>query len=578
MRIWQLSFNAVLMHYITLNSAVQENHVQHLAVSFQRLNETMANVCVMESRGTRRSTQRKMGQFHMTEGTYFSALSSHMHRILGKMVVAVTWPPAMALAAYTDSLFACPTNETILNKWLQQSGSMFSVDTKHKIMKNPTKHQLAYWHFFPKDRYFDESDSKWKLVKAKEYVDPDGKVWKTPYYPPPNNCLKSFVNEFKLMKEARPHDRWMEKELPGWIGRMRYVEKMHMDVPRDPEKSPVKKEYLVFSVYAHCGFTEEAIAPLFGVHPTTVHNIIYAWSNLLDDIFSAWFPAPTRSQLLRSYPISLYRKWGDCRMHHLLDACEIHSQDAARLAVHAALFSTYKNHCTLKFLAGCDGIGTTWWDLIPDGFPGAITDPIMTVETKYLLNCPFGMDIETDKGFIVDNEGAKVGTGIKRPQKFLKSQVQQLAEDTVHTEKVGNTRIPIEQLNGTSKAASRYFRGPVPILQLGLASKLFCISYLMQNFKYGVTQGRSGSCENCPCKAEIRWYGNTEDGLFDACPFPKLWATNTELRCWNDLRLKYSHASDTDISEMVLSENIPDRLRKEHFEKLCMMKKASATQ
>jgi len=337
-------------------------------------------------------------------------------------------------------------------------------------------------------------------------------------------------------------------------------------------KLDYKSEYLVYNIYVHCGWTERLIAPLFDVSPMTVHNIIYAWANLMNDVLSAWFPTPTRSQLLRSYPNSLFQKWGDCRVHSIYDACEVWANDASRMAVHAALFSTYKNHPTLKFLAGCDGIGTTWADAIPDGFPGAFSDPMLSKITKMLLKIPYGMVAELDKGFVVDNEAAVVGVGVNRPQKMLRSQVQQAAEDTVHTEKVGHTRIPIEQLNGASKAAFRYFRGSVPLLQLGLASLLFRVSYLMQNFKYGFTQGRSGGLdESRPCKAEVRWYSEMEEGLFDARPFSKLWATKTEERRWDELRQEHPHATDTAISEMVLAENIPARLRREHMAKLDAM-------
>lgn len=233
-----------------------------------------------------------------------------------------------------------------------------------------------------------------------------------------------------------------------------------------------------------------------------------------------------------------------------------------QLAVHAALFSTYKDRPTLKFLAGSDGIGVTWAKLIPDGKPGAALDQAMMKVTKILRNCPFGWNVEVDKGFVVDNEGAKLEVGIQRPPKMIWNQVQQLPEDTCTTEKVGNTRIPVEQLNGAVQ---------IPILQLGLASIIFQTTFLLQNFKYGFTQGRSGSCEGQPCKAEIRWYGATEDGLFDAWSQPKWWAMQTELCQWKELQAKHKNLSDTKISELVLCENIPDHLHKEHIAKIHVM-------
>jgi hypothetical protein len=50
---------------------------------------------------------------------------------------------------------------------------------------------------------------------------------------------------------------------------------------------------------------------------------------------------------------------------------------------------------------------------------------------------------------------AEIGIGCAHPPKNLKRQVQQLAEDTAHTQKVGNTRIVVEQVNGGAKMSCR---------------------------------------------------------------------------------------------------------------------------
>lgn len=76
-----------------------------------------------------------------------------------------------------------------------------------------------------------------------------------------------------------------------------------------------------------------------------------------------------------------------------------------------------------------------------------------------------------------------------------------------------------------------------------------------------------------PCKAEIRYYGATDDGLTDVRPDVELWGTNTEIRRWHELRRSPANAgkSETAISEMVLNENIVSDLRLKHIAKLeCM--------
>lgn len=72
----------------------------------------------------------------------------------------------------------------------------------------------------------------------------------------------------------------------------------------------------------------------------------------------------------------------------------------------------------------------------------------------------------------------------------LKNQKQQSSEDTALTQKVGKTRIPIEQANGQMKQSATWFDKSIRIDQIGLADLIFRASYLLTNFKLGFIQGR----------------------------------------------------------------------------------------
>lgn len=159
-------------------------------------------------------------------------------------------------------------------------------------------------------------------------------------------------------------------ETPGTSG-----ETLPSDGSRCGQKRKLdyRTEWLIYNLYIHAGWTELQIEPLDDVGYTTIYNIIYFWANLLNDVLTAWFPRVTRSQLLRAYRQAILRKHAHCRIGPLLDE------------VHACLFSAYKNHPTVKFLAGCDGIGVTWADILPDSYPGAISDPVLTCLTKVLF-------------------------------------------------------------------------------------------------------------------------------------------------------------------------------------------------
>lgn len=334
-------------------------------------------------------------------------------------------------------------------------------------------------------------------------------------------------------------------------------------------KLDYKTEWLVYNLYIHSGWTEEQVAPLVGVGATTVHNIIYAWANYLNDVLSAWFPIPTRSQMLRAYPISILRIHGHCRIFSIMDATEQFTQDATRTKVHAAIFSAYKNHPTIKFLACCDGIGVCWADQLPDGYPGAISDPVSTFESKILDVVPFGTICQVDKGFLIDNDAILLGILTSRPQKMLKLQAQQSPADTVGTQKVAHSRIPIEQLNGGAKASARWLDGSTPITQIGLLSLIMRTCFLMQNFHVGFVQGRRESpSDGRPSRAEVRYYNATEDGLFDARPCPELWATNTEQKRFKELLALNPERSRIDIAEQVLQEDWPKKLREDLLNKL----------
>ena len=58
----------------------------------------------------------------------------------------------------------------------------------------------------------------------------------------------------------------------------------------------------------------------------------------------------------------------------------------------------------MKWLVGCDGIGVILDDSISDAYPGSVSEAMQTAVTKILLQIPFGLAVEVDKGFLVENE------------------------------------------------------------------------------------------------------------------------------------------------------------------------------
>ena len=69
-----------------------------------------------------------------------------------------------------------------------------------------------------------------------------------------------------------------------------------------------------------------------------------------------------------------------------------------------------------------------------------------------------------------------------------------------------------------------------------------------------------------PCKAEVRWHGATDEGLVNGRLIVELWGLDSEVKRWHELRSTDEHTdlTDTDISEMVLVEDWPLKLRQTH--------------
>jgi hypothetical protein len=114
-------------------------------------------------------------------------------------------------------------------------------------------------------------------------------------------------------------------------------------------------------------------------------------------------------------------------------------------------------------------------DTTDDGLCVRLRDPVATSVSNILVlvGIPFGWQVEVNKGFLIKNLCVLLEIGCIRPPKKLKGQTQQSVEDSALAQKIGNTHIVIENLNGGAKDQGRYFNGMVSFLCYSLAWRLF---------------------------------------------------------------------------------------------------------
>ncbi len=337
-----------------------------------------------------------------------------------------------------------------------------------------------------------------------------------------------------------------------------------------------KDDYLAYSIYLRSGATQRFVACLCGISPSKMSNILYGWTQVLDDGLQRMFPPPTRSQVLRAYPDRFREADGHVMCFMILDAVEFFAQSSSNPNVSSTTFSDYKNHSTVKFLAGCGVLGEVFGESVPDGNGGRGSDVMMTDHTNILVLVPFGWYGKMDKGFTVEDIAAREGARVDRPQKRLRNQKQQSAADTAQTQKVGNTRIIIENVNGGVKMDMRYLNALIPCNQYGIISQIVRVGFLLQNFKKAFIQNRNpdigvdGDTDNeqgRPCRAEIRWYGTTDAGLTDYRGSVGLWGLKCEKDRFAKLQQMEEHKdkSEIDIGEMVLQERWDLKKREELY-------------
>ena len=332
-----------------------------------------------------------------------------------------------------------------------------------------------------------------------------------------------------------------------------------------------KDDYFAFCLYVRAGTTQSFAASIVGISVGRMSDVFHEWAQVLDTALCQMFPRPSRRQMLRAFPAHFIEKDGHVRAFLLLDGFEIFTQQSSNVNVASSTHSDYKKHCTVKFLGGVDPIGCPWNGTVPDGNPGRISDVMATVDTKILREVPFGHTCKVDKGFIIDNEASREGVIIDRPQKRLKKQIQQTAVDTAQTQKIGNTRIIVENVNGEMKEGIRYLNVLIPTLQFGIISKIVRIGYLMQNFKKAIIQNKdpheADPTGGRPCRAEIRWYGATDTGLRDVRDNIRLWGLQCEIERFDELVAMEEHKNKSaiEIADLILDERWDLKQRKEMY-------------
>ncbi|XP_068734587.1 uncharacterized protein [Montipora capricornis] len=169
--------------------------------------------------------------------------------------------------------------------------------------------------------------------------------------------------------------------------------------------------------------------------PPTVSRIFVSWINFVYLRFGTINIWPNREEVDKSMPDDFKSKYPKTRV--ILDCTEIKCQMPSSLLLNSRLFSSYKNHTTLKGLIGIAPSGAITF--ISELYAGSISDREIA-ERSGILDLPFneGDDVMADKGFTVEDL-LPLGVSLNiRP--FLGQSQQMPAEDVVKTQVIASLR------------------------------------------------------------------------------------------------------------------------------------------
>ena len=153
---------------------------------------------------------------------------------------------------------------------------------------------------------------------------------------------------------------------------------------------------------------------------------------------------PSRKVVDESMPEAFKEKYPSVRV--IIDCTEVRCQMPSSLLSNSELFSSYKNHTTLKALVGISPKGSiTFTGQLETG---SISDKEM-VERSGFLKLPFeqGNSVMADKGLTIEDV-LPLGVSLNIPPSLSMSD-QMSAEDVVKTQEIASLRIHVERAINT---------------------------------------------------------------------------------------------------------------------------------
>ena len=239
--------------------------------------------------------------------------------------------------------------------------------------------------------------------------------------------------------------------------------------PGRPRTLNAKEEFFLVMCRLRQGFPERHLGHLFDISQSTVSRIVISWVNFMYLRFGQLSIWPSRKVVNDNMPQDFKGKYPNTRA--IIDCTEIKCQMPSSLLLNSELFSSSKNHTTLKGLIAISPAGHI--SFISQLYTGSISDREITERSGFLdLSFEANDSVMADKGFTIQDL-LPVGVSLNIPP-FLGSSAQMPAEDVVKTQEIASLRIHVERAINKIKNF-HIWDGVVPLSLLGIVNQMWTV-------------------------------------------------------------------------------------------------------
>ena len=238
-----------------------------------------------------------------------------------------------------------------------------------------------------------------------------------------------------------------------------------------------EEEFFLVMCRLRQGFPEKHLGNLFQVSQSTVSRIFISWINFMFLRFGNINIWQTRADVNNAMPEDFKKEYSSSRV--IIDCTEIKCEMPSSLHLNGELFSSYKNHTTLKGLIGISPGGALTF--ISQLYTGSISDREIVCRSGFLdLSFDDKDSVMADKGFTIQDL-LPLGVTLNIPP-FLGNSAQMSPEDVVLTQKIASLRIHVERAINKIKNF-HIFDSVVPLSLFSVVNQMWTVCAFLCNIQ-----------------------------------------------------------------------------------------------